>query len=503
MEKIAFIELTSYNAKLAIAEVNLNSSYAIVDRQCDDISLSLDGEKDHFLKKTQIDATIKILKNFRRICDEAEVTKTVCNCTFVQDSKPKNLISFCDEIYTSCGFKFNLMDCDAQTITLYNAVINTLDVPKGVAVMVDDECVRIIWYARRNILGQKVLSFGPMTLANMYTELSGEERLAKIKKYIAKEIEKIGFEIGEDQIILCGAGKYFIDLARMVRKYKKYPFENIHGYTMANEDIDYVAKQIRTLGLDKSKRIKGLSDARADLFLLSVEIIESVIKYFNSTGAVVSKNGMIEGMILMNTMQVLEEKPIADILGFSLTNISGAYDRKNMAHNEQVANLALLLFRQLRVIHKLPRLYIKVLRAAAYLHDVGKRVGFDNHARYGYYVVLNSDIFGLTHREIILAAFVVSLHNGGEFSITEWVKYTGLVTEEDLDAVKKLGTILHLAEELDRSKKSVIVDINCDILGDSVIMKTEANNDNSFEIAEALKVQKEFERNFKKKIEIL
>ena len=503
MEKIAFIEITSYTAKLIIAEVVQNSSFAIVERQSDDVSLSLDGEKDHFLKKSQIDQAIKVLKNFRKICDEAEVTKTVCNCTFAQDVKPKNLISFCDEVYTSCGFKFNLMEPEAQTMTLYNAVINTLDVPKGIAVMVDDDCVRIIWYARRNILGQKILTFGPVTLASMYENLDVEERLSKLTKYVKKEVDKIGFELGQEENIICGAGKYFIDIARMVKKYKKYPFENIHGYTIKNEDIAYISKQIRTLGIDKSKKIKGLNDARSDLFLFSTLIIETILSTFNATGVVISKNALLEGIMLVNTMQVLEEKPIADILGFSLTNISGAYDRKNMVHNEQVASLALLLFRQLRVIHKLPRLYIKVLRAAAYLHDMGKRVGFDDHARYGYYVTLNSDIYGLTHREIILAGFVVSLHNGGDIMLSEWVKYTGIVSEEDLEAVKKLGTILHLAEKLDRSKKSVIVDINCDILGDSVIMKTESNTDSSFEITEALKVQKEFERNFKKKIEIL
>ena len=103
----------------------------------------------------------------------------------------------------------------------------------------------------------------------------------------------------------------------------------------------------------------------------------------------------------------------------------------------------------------------------------------------------------------MLAAFVASLHCGGEIPLTEWVKYKDILNEEDLDAVKKLGVILALAEKLDRSKNAVVVDINCDILGDSVIMKTVTVGDAEYQIRKALDFGKEFEKNFHKKLEIL
>lgn len=495
--------MSSFNSKLIVAEINQNTSYVVLDRQSDDVQLSLDSDKDHFLKKSQIESSIKVLKNFRKICDVYGVTRSVCIANFLPESKPKNLISFFDEVYTSCGFKFDLIDSGTQTMALYNAVINTLDNPKGVACIIELDCVKLIWYSRRNIISQIMLPFGPLTLVNMFSDVGAEKQIENIQRYIISEIKKLDLQIGEDEIQIVGAGKMFEDLAVMVKKYKRYPFEAMHGYEMDREDIEYVGGQIKTLGLDKNKKIKGLFDARADLFLVSCEIILSLINYFNSPSVVLSTNSTLEGMILSSAFPITLEKPIADIIGFSLSMIGDVYDKKDTKHNEQVANLALLLFRQLRVIHKLPRGYIKVLRSAAYLHDSGKRVGYDNHARFGFYVAMSSDIYGLSHRELILSAFVVSLHNGGEISLADWMRYNGILLEEDIEAVRKLGTILRLAENLDRSKNNVIVDINCDILGDSVIMKTESNEDNSFEITEALKVQREFERNFKKKLEIL
>ena len=163
----------------------------------------------------------------------------------------------------------------------------------------------------------------------------------------------------------------------------------------------------------------------------------------------------------------------------------------------------MLLFKQLRVLHKLPRGYVKVLRIASILHDSGKRINYLEHAKYSYNVILGAEIYGADHREIILAAFVASLHNGGDIPLTEWIKYKDLISEEDLDAVKKLGVILALAEQLDRAKNSVVVDINCDILGDSVIMKTVAVGDSDYQIRKALEYSKDFEKNFHKKLEIL
>ena len=154
-------------------------------------------------------------------------------------------------------------------------------------------------------------------------------------------------------------------------------------------------------------------------------------------------------------------------------------------------------------MHKLPRGYIKILRAAAMLHDSGKRVNAIDHAKHSYYVILYSELYGLSHREKLLAAYVASLHEGGEISLADWISKKELVSEEDLIAVKKLGVILQLAEYFDVSRTNAIIDISCDVLGDSVIMKTFTESDNSFEIQESAKINKVFEKYFKKRLEVL
>jgi len=69
--------------------------------------------------------------------------------------------------------------------------------------------------------------------------------------------------------------------------------------------------------------------------------------------------------------------------------------------------------------------------------------------------------------------------------------------------VHKLGVIPRIAESLDRSMSGGIKSINCDVLGDSVIMKTEIEGDCSLEIKDALTVSADFAKAYRKNLEIL
>ena len=87
--------------------------------------------------------------------------------------------------------------------------------------------------------------------------------------------------------------------------------------------------------------------------------------------------------------------------------------------------------------------------------------------------------------------------------MSELARYKAYIGEEDVDAIRKLGIILRIAESLDRSMSSCVQTINCDVLGDSVIMKTEIEGDASLEIKDALAASFDFRRIFRKNLEIL
>ena len=196
------------------------------------------------------------------------------------------------------------------------------------------------------------------------------------------------------------------------------------------------------------------------------------------------------------------EKPISDVLGYSLKSMA-SHMGVNVAHAEQCFNLCVQLFKQLRVLHKFPRAYVKVLRVAAMLHDIGKTFKFYNNAKHTSYMILNSNLYGISHRDLVLAAFVTDVNNKEELNYAAWEKYNCILSPEDVEAVKKLSVILRLAVALDFSMRNVVSEISCDVLGDSVIMKTEVEGDPILEMKAVSAVALDFKKVFKKNLEVL
>lgn len=118
-------------------------------------------------------------------------------------------------------------------------------------------------------------------------------------------------------------------------------------------------------------------------------------------------------------------------------------------------------------------------------------------------MILNATLYGVSHRDIVLAAFTACCHKREEINAYDWARYRDIISDDDLDIVKKLGVMLRIAESLDRSHSGTIKGINCDILGDSVIMKTEIEGDATLEIKNAMSAATEFRKSFHKNLEIL
>ncbi len=505
MEKIAVILVDTYSAKLIIAGSKKPDTFVVLDKEVEPIDLGLEHE-DHFLKKPQIDGCLRVLKSFRKICEMHSTRKTIAVANFNQDTKPKNIYSFFDEVFATCGFRFNVPSAEEQNSLIYSGIINTYDMPKGLVVNIESGSVNLIEYNRRNVVNQAMMEFGPLNLLKLFpiSELGATVAFSKMEKYVASQLSDYQWVAEVDpEYAFIGSGSYYTDLAKMVRKLKKYPLDKDDCLKVSSEDVNKIYSQLKTMELSSDKKIKGIEEPRADVFVASLAIINGVFKFTARESIIAVARGMVEGLLLNEFVPSINEKPISDVLGFGLSNNLVDLSDINLKHSEHVYNLSMLLFKQLRVLHKLPRGYVKVLRIASVLHDSGKKINYLEHAKYSYNVILGSEIFGADHKEIILSAFVASLHNGGDISLTEWIKYKELITEEDLAAVKKLGVILALAEQLDRAKNGVVVDINCDILGDSVIMKTVAVGDADYQIRKALEYSKDFEKNFKKKLEIL
>ncbi|MDR2047095.1 MAG: Ppx/GppA family phosphatase [Clostridiales bacterium] len=504
MEKIAIIDLGSNTARLLLVSILDGGYFVVFDELKESVRLAQDMETDGFLKPSRIAATIKTLKMFKRLCDANKISKIFAYATAAV-RRAKNQRSFIDEIAVTCGIKIKVLSEDEEAILIYSGVINTLEAPKGLIMDVGGGSIQLIYYSRKHLLQQLTLPFGTITLTDMFKNngLIAEERALKIERLVYEYLEKAEWlkELDPDTQLI-GVGGSFRNLGRISRRIKKYPLMTSHNYRIAVSEFEGIYDTIKTLEIDKTMKINGLSGSRADIFPSALAAVKAVMDYVKFNQIIISGRGLREGAMFRYTVPSTAEKPISDILGHSINTLLHNFNM-NIQHAEHVYNLSVQLFKQLKVLHKLPRLYVKVLRTAALLHDTGSIIKYYDHHVHSEYVILHSGLNGISHKDLVMAAYVAALHRKADNIEPNFEKYKELLTDEDVDAVKKLGVILRIAESFDRTMSGLIVGVNCDVLGDSVIMKTESDSDCSLEIKDALTASAEFRKAYKKNLEIL
>ena len=503
MVKIAIIDLGSNSARLVIANIMPGGYFMVIDELKEPVRLAQDMEIDGFLRPLRIQQTIKTLKTFRTLYESHGVSKVFAYATAAV-RHAKNQKSFIDEVQSACGIKLQVLSQEEEATFVYQGVINSMEVPKGLIVDIGGGSVKMIYYNRRVMIAQDTLPFGAVTLSEKFARHgTPEECQSAITAYVTEHLEKLDWLKNLDpETQLIGVGGSLRNLGKISRKLKKYPLDMAHNYHIPFTEFETIYDTIKPLAPEKLMRIKGLSSARADIFPAALSVVEAIKNYTDFNEIIIGGAGLREGAMFRYACPTVMEKPISDILGHSIYTLLHHFDM-NIQHAEHVFDLSMQLFRQLKVIHKLPRPYVKVLRVASMMHDIGTSLKFYDHHKHSMYVILNSNLYGIPQKDLIMASMVAALHYRDGLEQLDCQKYLDILTEEEISAVRKLGVIVRIAECFDRSCGGAILGLSCDVLGDSVILKTKTQGDCTLEIKDALGALPEFKRAFRKNLEIL
>ena len=268
MEKIAIIDIGSNSARLVLVNVLDGGYFVVFDELKEMVRLGQDMDWDGFIKPQRIAQTIKTLTMFRRLCDANKVDKIFAYATAAV-RRAKNQKSFLDEVAMTCGIKIKVLSPDEQAMLVYQGVINSMDIPKGLIMEMGGGSTNLIYYNRRNLIHFETLPFGAVTLTDLFKNDSStpQERAKKIEDFIGEQLEKIPWLDGiEPDTAFVGVGGSFRNLGRISRLIKKYPFNMTHNYELPVSEFENIYNTIKKLDLNSTMKIKGLSSGRADIF---------------------------------------------------------------------------------------------------------------------------------------------------------------------------------------------------------------------------------------------
>ncbi|QDT15159.1 Exopolyphosphatase [Alienimonas californiensis] len=153
--------------------------------------------------------------------------------------------------------------------------------------------------------------------------------------------------------------------------------------------------------------------------------------------------------------------------------------RVDTDHARQVARLADRLFEQLAERHRLDARHGRLLSLAALLHEIGLFVGTTGYHKHSMYLIANSDLFGVSRRDLSVIGLVARYHRRASPKATH-TPFTQMDRPERV-AVAKLAAILRLAKALDESRSGRVKDVIARVDGDRLILTAPGVDDLSLE----------------------
>lgn len=500
-EKIGIIDLGSNSARLVLMKIYPNQSFKLIDEIKETTRLGAGLGEENLLQPESIKRTVASVKLFTKLCRINQIDQIIAVATAAVRNA-RNQEKFLEILYIETGIKFRVLTGEEEAYYVYQGVVNSLALENGLIVDIGGGSTELILMKKRKLVHSISLPFGAVTLTEKFLnkkEKSTAQQLKKLEGFIQENLQKVEWLAKETNIVLLGIGGTIRNIAKINRRYRKYPLELIHNYTIGIKDLQDIYQDLKNRDLEERKKVPGLSKERADIIIGGMAIIEGLSNFTKAKELVAGGNGLREGLFYNYLLGKKGLEMVEDVLEHSLENFMLLYDIRK-SHAQHVYKLVLSLYDQLQQLHKLGQAERKLLRVCALLHDCGISINYYNHSKHTFYLLLNSRLNGFSHRELVMAAFICTLHDEEELKKKQLSQYKDLLSEKDYQIIYQLGILLRIGTSLDRSATGIVETVHCQIRDKTVEIETVANSSADLEIYQATRSAEAFRKVYEKQL---
>ncbi|MCP5059749.1 MAG: Ppx/GppA family phosphatase [bacterium] len=311
----------------------------------------------------------------------------------------------------------------------------------------------------------------------------GKKKVALMRAYAKQAFsEGIGDAIQEAPDVVFGS-------SGTIRAVTEFACE---GESTQADTKDLAVALRKLIAMKSAERLERFTERRADIIVAGAVILESLLVTLGLSSVVAVNRGLRNG-ILVDLQDRERIQPRERLLADEAIRVGRRFDFEE-AHGREVARLALQLFDELGPVHGLPMESRSLLEVAAWLHDVGKAVGFQRHHRHGQYLIQNTEILGLVDRERKLAACVARFHRRSPPDPSH--PAMSELSRSEVRLVRRLATILRLADALDRSHQQRVEEIRTTSTAERVEIELCSSQDLDLELWDGMHEAQLFETVF-------
>lgn len=451
---VAGVDIGSNSIRMLIAEVLPDGHVEVLERLQRAVRLGQDTFRRGRLGAQSMRAAVGILCDYRQKLDSFEISRVRAVATSaVRDAV--NADTFLDRVLMTSGLHVEVIGTAEEsrlTVAAVRRVLaNALGSPDRNILVADvgGGSTQLTMLENGEIATSQSLRLGSIRspeslgLADEPPERSAQLLRHHVRKVIAA---------AEGQLQLSRAG-LFVAVGSDVR----FAAREVGKATASPElfvvklgNLEQLIRQCQKFTVEELSRRFGLPVPEAETLNPALLIYHHLLRQTQAAEMLVSLVSMRDGLLLELAQEVTgqEDPALSEGIIHSAMAIAEKY-RVDMAHARHVAQLAVSLFDSLQSDHGLGRRHRLLLEVAGLLHEVGGFVSSQAHHKHSFYIISNTEIFGLNRQETQLVAHIARYHrrSGPKPSHSEYVA----LPRELRVVVNKLSAILRLADALSRT----------------------------------------------------
>lgn len=447
MKNIAVIDIGSNSMRVLVYEIYEDNYYKIIDEEKRMTRLGEFITKSNTLSNQGIEKLLITLEFFKILCEKNNVVEIIVVATEAI-RRAENKTEILSLVKEKLNLDIRILSGLEESAYGYLTIKSTIEINDALLIDIGGSSMEITLVKNKNILNGISIPLGSIPLTKLFplNKRADNDVIFEFRKFIFNEFDNLTWLQDAFDLPLIGIGGTARTIGKIHKKLINYPLDLLHNYSISMDEIMTMYNYIIKLDMDQKYKVKGLSKERADIFTAPFSALVMLMTYCNCPYLKISQYGIREGVLYEKLLGKSIDN--IDILDFSLNNILTTHDL-NISHAEKISDLSSVLYEYLNTPYpKNSSLENKLLRISAKLHDTGVSISVKNSYKHGFYIIINSLIAGLTHKEILMVAYSVALSGKFDYKLTD--EYKDFLTKEDILICKRLSLILCLAHKIDK-----------------------------------------------------
>jgi exopolyphosphatase/guanosine-5'-triphosphate,3'-diphosphate pyrophosphatase len=491
---VAVIDIGATAMRLRIAELRADGSTHSLAELQQAVRLGKDTFTEGFIKPSTMEECVAILQTYRRVLKEYDIAQPgqVRAVATSAVREAQNRDAFLDRLFMATQINVEAIEGPVENRLTYIAVqdlLEKLPALHGADTVIGEVgggSTDLIFVREGRVTYSGTYRLGSLRLREtleQYRTPAGRMR-AVLDQQIRRSVDQLqrNSPVKQTPYLVAISGD-----ARYVASCVEPNWEKQGFHRMSLDSFAKAAAPLIAASVDELVRRHHIAQQEAETIGPALLAYEHLARAMNVEEFIVTRatlrDGLLKEMALGGawTSEFVEQAVHA-------AKLMGARYWVDESHAERVSDLSLRLFRELHREHALDQRYALLLQIAALLHEVGRFVNDRSHHKHSMYIVMNSDLFGLSKHDLTLIGLVTRYHRRA-MPQTYHEEYTSLSREDRL-IVLKLSAILRIADALDRRRQQplekirfsreadnfvITVDEPADLMLETVALKEKAN----------------------------